>query len=143
SRGARLKIGMMAVYSIMRGNAFDTSDHCGASLSGLAARFNFKPMSEDFARFFKPGRVHRQIYTDPAIFDLEMERIFGTAWIYVGHESQVKNPGDYFATRIGRRLVVMVRDEQGRVRVIHNQCAHRGAMVVATEAGNAAEFTCC
>jgi phenylpropionate dioxygenase-like ring-hydroxylating dioxygenase large terminal subunit len=100
-------------------------------------------MSEDFARFFKPGRVHRQIYTDPAIFDLEMHHLFGTAWIYVGHESQVKQPGDYFATRIGRRPVVMVRDEEGRVRVIHNQCAHRGAMVVATESGNAPEFTCC
>jgi phenylpropionate dioxygenase-like ring-hydroxylating dioxygenase large terminal subunit len=100
-------------------------------------------MSEDFGRFFKPGRVHRQIYTDPAIFDLEMERIFGAAWIYIGHDSQVKKPGDYFATQIGRRPVVMVRDEQGKVRVIHNQCAHRGAMVVATEKGNANEFTCC
>ena len=94
-------------------------------------------MSEDFSRYFKPGRVHRQLYTDPAIFDLEMERIFGTAWIYIGHESQVKKPGDYFATQIGRRPVVMVRDERRPVRVIHNQCAHRGAMVVATEKGNA------
>ena len=45
----------------------------------------------------KPGSVHRRLYTDPAIFELEMERIFGTAWIYIGHESQVKKPGDYFA----------------------------------------------
>ena len=71
------------------------------------------------------------------------QRIFGAAWVYVGHESQVKKPGDYFATQIGRRPVVMVRDEDGSVRVIHNQCAHRGAMVVATEKGNAPEFTCC
>src|SRR6201991_3212174 len=98
---------------------------------------------QDFSRFFQPGRVHRQLYTDPAIFELEMQRIFGRAWIYIGHESQVKNPGDYFATRIGRRPVVMVRDENGGLRVIHNQCAHRGAMVVATEKGNAPEFTCC
>jgi phenylpropionate dioxygenase-like ring-hydroxylating dioxygenase large terminal subunit len=100
-------------------------------------------MSEDFAKFFAPGRVHRQIYTDPAIFELEMERVFGTAWIYVGHESQVKNPGDYFATNIGRKPVVMVRDNDGTLNVVHNQCAHRGAMVVATEKGNAPEFTCC
>jgi len=100
-------------------------------------------MNEDFSRFFKPGRVHRQIYSDPAIFEVEMQRIFGRAWIYIGHESQVKNPGDYFATQIGRRPVVMVRDENGELRVIHNQCAHRGAMVVATEKGNAPEFTCC
>jgi len=98
---------------------------------------------EDVSRLVQPGRVHRQLYTDPAIFELEMQRIFGRAWIYIGHESQVKNPGDYFATRLGRRPVVLVRDESSELRVIHNQCAHRGAMVVATEKGNAPEFTCC
>jgi phenylpropionate dioxygenase-like ring-hydroxylating dioxygenase large terminal subunit len=87
--------------------------------------------------------VHRRIYNDPAIFEVEMQRIFGRAWVYIGHASQVRKPGDYFATQMGRRPVVMVRDENGEVRVIHNQCAHRGAMVVATEKGNAPEFTCC
>jgi phenylpropionate dioxygenase-like ring-hydroxylating dioxygenase large terminal subunit len=100
-------------------------------------------MTEQLSRFVQPGRVHRQIYTDPAIFELELERIFGIAWIYVGHESQVKNPGDYFATRIGRKPVVLVRDSDRRIHVIHNQCAHRGSLVVATERGNAGEFTCC
>jgi len=100
-------------------------------------------MSQDFSKYFAPGRVHRKIYTDPAIFELEMERLFGAAWIYVGHESQVKNPGDYFATNIGRKPVVMVRDMSGALHIVHNQCAHRGAMVVATERGNAPEFTCC
>jgi len=90
-------------------------------------------MIDEMSRLVEPGRVHRRIYTDPAIFELELERIFGTAWIYIGHESQVKKPGDYFATRIGRKPVVLVRDGDGTVRVIHNQCAHRGAMVVATE----------
>src|ERR1700751_2234280 len=53
----------------------------------------------ELAQLIEPGRVHRRVYTDPAIFELEMARIFGAAWIYVGHESQVKNPGDYFCTR--------------------------------------------
>ncbi|TMJ67124.1 MAG: Rieske (2Fe-2S) protein, partial [Alphaproteobacteria bacterium] len=53
------------------------------------------------------------------------------------------DPGDYFATRMGRKPVVLVRDAEGTVRVIHNQCAHRGALVVATDQGNAGEFTCC
>jgi phenylpropionate dioxygenase-like ring-hydroxylating dioxygenase large terminal subunit len=100
-------------------------------------------MTGPLSRFVQPGRVHRQIYTDPAIFELELERIFGAAWIYIGHESQVKNPGDYFATRIGRKPVVLVRGPDRRIHVIHNQCAHRGSLVVATERGNAAEFTCC
>jgi phenylpropionate dioxygenase-like ring-hydroxylating dioxygenase large terminal subunit len=99
--------------------------------------------TQQFSGFVQPGRVHRLIYTDAAIFELELERIFGTAWIYVGHESQVKNPGDYFATTIGRKPVVLVRDSDRGIHVVHNQCAHRGSLVVATEQGNAAEFTCC
>jgi phenylpropionate dioxygenase-like ring-hydroxylating dioxygenase large terminal subunit len=91
----------------------------------------------------QPGRVHRSLYTDPEIFALEIERIFGRAWIYVGHESQVAKPGDFFATRIGLTPLLMVRGEDGAIRVLHNQCAHRGAMVVAAEDGNASEFRCC
>src|SRR5262245_13358245 len=101
------------------------------------------PSSEDLAKLVQSGRVHRKLYTDPAIFELEMQRIFGVAWVYIGHESQVRKPGDYIATRLGRKPVLIVRDVDGAVRVIHNQCAHRGAMVVATERGNASEFTCC
>ena len=97
----------------------------------------------ELSQLVAPGRVHRKLYTDPAIFELEMQRIFDAAWIYIGHESQVKNPGDYFATQMGRKPVVLVRDADGTVRVIRNQCAHRGALVVATDKGNAPEFTCC
>jgi phenylpropionate dioxygenase-like ring-hydroxylating dioxygenase large terminal subunit len=99
-------------------------------------------MQQDFSRFVQPGRVHRQIYTDPEIFELELQRIFGVAWIYVGHESQVREPGDYFCTFIGRKPVVLVRDTRGDVRVIHNQCAHRGCLVVANGRGRASEFQC-
>lgn len=97
----------------------------------------------DIGALIQPGRVHRRIYADPAIFDLEMERIFGKTWVYVGHESQVANVGDFATTRIGRRPMVMVRHSDGNIHVIHNQCAHRGAMVVAQDSGNAEEFVCC
>jgi phenylpropionate dioxygenase-like ring-hydroxylating dioxygenase large terminal subunit len=98
--------------------------------------------ADDLANAVQPARVHRKLYTDPAIFDLEMERIFRTAWLYVGHESQVRNPGDYFLTQVGRRAMVVTRDESGTLRVLHNQCAHRGAMVVASDCGHAKEFQC-
>ncbi|MFM7275024.1 MAG: ring-hydroxylating oxygenase subunit alpha, partial [Gammaproteobacteria bacterium] len=56
-------------------------------------------------------RLHRSVYTDPQIFELEMERIWGKAWIFIGHESQVREAGDYFTTNIDHRIpVVMVRD---------------------------------
>ena len=56
------------------------------------------------ADLVRPDSVHKRVYTDPAIFALEMERIYGRAWIYVGHESQVKAPGDYHTTRIGDQV---------------------------------------
>ncbi|MCW5772551.1 MAG: Rieske 2Fe-2S domain-containing protein [Rhodospirillaceae bacterium] len=72
-----------------------------------------------------------------------MERIFGRTWLYVGHESQVKNPGDFVTARMGANPVVVSRHTDGKIYVIRNQCAHRGAQVVATECGNAREFRCC
>jgi phenylpropionate dioxygenase-like ring-hydroxylating dioxygenase large terminal subunit len=80
--------------------------------------------------------VHRDVYTDPEIFELEMDRIFGRAWVYVGHESQVPNAGDYWTTLIGRDSVVMVRDKPGDVHVLHNRCPHKGARVAADGCGN-------
>jgi phenylpropionate dioxygenase-like ring-hydroxylating dioxygenase large terminal subunit len=91
----------------------------------------------------QPGRVHRSVYYDEDIFNLELERIFGSAWIYVGHESQIKTPGDFLATRIGRKPLLLVRDPDGKIRLLHNQCAHRGSMVVASEGGHTSEFRCC
>ncbi len=98
---------------------------------------------DEIRAMVQPGRVHRSLYTDPEIFDLELERIFGSAWIYVGHESQIRNPGDFLATRIGHKPLLLVRDADGRIRLLHNQCAHRGAMVVASNGGHTSEFRCC
>lgn len=103
-----------------------------------------EPLSDaDLADLVAPGRVHRRVYVDPAIFEIEMDRIFGRAWIYVGHTSQVAKPGDYFCTRVGRRPVVMARDGDGRIHVLHNRCGHRGALVVGDESGSAEDFRCC
>jgi len=87
-------------------------------------------------------RVHRRVYTDPAIFALEQQRIFGRAWLYVGHESQVAKPGDFYTTVLAGQPVVMVRAGDGAVRVLFNRCPHRGAMVAAERAGHIDLFRC-
>jgi len=97
---------------------------------------------ERLAMLVQPDRVHRSVYADPAIFELEMERIFARAWLILGHESQVREAGDYYTTRMGKEPVVVVRHEDGSVRVLVNRCAHRGSMVCAEGRGNAERFVC-
>jgi phenylpropionate dioxygenase-like ring-hydroxylating dioxygenase large terminal subunit len=94
------------------------------------------------ALLVQPDRVHRSVYADPAIFELEMERLFGRAWLVLGHDSQVKSPGDYFTTRMGREQVIVVRESTDRIQVLVNRCAHRGSMVCAEGRGNAERFVC-
>lgn len=96
----------------------------------------------DIGALVRNEQVHRNVYEDPEIFDLEMDRIFGRSWVYVGHASQIPNPGDYFCTRIGRQPVVMTRHSDGEIYVVYNRCAHRGVKVVNEECGNANKFMC-
>ena len=90
----------------------------------------------------QPDRVHRAVYTDPALFELELSRIFGRAWLVLGHESQVRNAGDFFTTRMGREPVIVTRHGDGSVRALINRCAHRGARVCEAATGTTAEFVC-
>ena len=90
----------------------------------------------------QPDRVDRRVYTDPAIFDLEMERIFGRVWLYLGHESQLPTPNSFFTTKIGRENVVISRDKAGVVRAFYNRCPHRGALVCAERSGTGPRFVC-
>jgi phenylpropionate dioxygenase-like ring-hydroxylating dioxygenase large terminal subunit len=81
--------------------------------------------------------VHRSVYTDPAIFRLEMRRIFGRAWIYLAHDSEIPNAGDYVVRHIGTQAVIVTRDKDGTVKAIFNRCTHRGATLCAFERGHA------
>jgi len=94
-------------------------------------------------RLVEPDRVHRDVYTDPEIFQLEMERLWSRTWIYVGHASQVPNAGDFITVDIAAKPVIMVRHTDGSVRVLMNRCAHKGTKVVYDVAGNTGKtFRC-
>ena len=88
-------------------------------------------------------RVHRSVYLDETIFELEMERIYARAWIYVGHASQIPDICDFLTTQIGRQPVVLSRHEDGEIYVLFNRCGHRGAVVCNESQGNARHFRCC
>jgi benzoate/toluate 1,2-dioxygenase subunit alpha len=88
-------------------------------------------------------RVHRDVYVDPEVFQLEMERLWSRTWIYVGHTSQVPQPGDFITVDIAAQPLVLVRHTDGGVRVLMNRCAHKGTKVVYDFAGNTGKtFRC-
>jgi phenylpropionate dioxygenase-like ring-hydroxylating dioxygenase large terminal subunit len=94
------------------------------------------------ADLFHGHRVHRLAYTSPEVFDLEMSRLFGKTWVYVGHASEVARPGDFKTTKIGREPVLLIRDDSEQVTVLFNRCAHRGAVVCRQERGSANRLRC-
>ncbi|MFN0302714.1 MAG: aromatic ring-hydroxylating oxygenase subunit alpha, partial [Burkholderiales bacterium] len=98
--------------------------------------------AEEIAALVAPDRVHRRVYTDRDIFDLEMVRIFDRCWIFLAHESQIPNAGDFYVTQLGREQVIVTRDQQGAIHAVVNRCAHRGAEVCAVHTGNTASFVC-
>jgi phenylpropionate dioxygenase-like ring-hydroxylating dioxygenase large terminal subunit len=96
----------------------------------------------DVDHLVRPDRVHRTIYTDPAIFEAEMRLIYERTWVFIGHESEVAQPGDYKTTWMGRNPVIMCRDKNGEIFVLMNRCMHRGALVCREERGNSTAFRC-
>jgi len=99
--------------------------------------------NEEIATLVRDDCVHKSVYTDPELFQLEMDRIYGHAWIYVGHESQVPKVGDYHTTRIGDQDVIMVRSADQKVHVLYNRCPHKGAQLVGDADGNVGRFFRC
>ncbi len=87
-------------------------------------------------------RVDTRIYTDPAVFKDEMQRIFETTWVYVGHTCEVAEPGDYKTASIGFNPVVVSRAEDGEIHVFLNECRHRGNAVCRASRGSARKFEC-
>jgi phenylpropionate dioxygenase-like ring-hydroxylating dioxygenase large terminal subunit len=100
------------------------------------------PFRLSIADLVKPDRVHKSVYTDPDLFEEEIRRVHYRTWIYIGHESQVPNHGDYYATRIAAQPVVMVRHSDDSIRVLYNRCGHKGVKVVGNRCGNAKMFRC-
>ena len=69
-------------------------------------------------------------YRDPEIAELEEERIFAHSWQLVSHEARLPNPGDYVSGRAGSQPVLVLRDDEGRLRAFRNVCRHRGSRLL-------------
>jgi len=96
----------------------------------------------DVANFIidKPGetfQVNRRLFTDPQIFLLEMKYIYEKVWVYMAHESEIPNAYDYMTAWLGRKPIMISRDQHGELRGFINACTHRGATLCRTKVGNA------
>jgi benzoate/toluate 1,2-dioxygenase subunit alpha len=87
--------------------------------------------------------VHRDVYINQEVFDLEMQHLFANTWAYVGHDSQVAKAGDYVTTTVGAQPVILVRHTDGAVHVLYNRCPHKGTKIAIDGCGNTGKFFRC
>ncbi|WP_134727521.1 aromatic ring-hydroxylating oxygenase subunit alpha [Amycolatopsis nivea] len=96
-----------------------------------------------FGPLVRPDRVHRTLYTDPAVFAEEMTKVFGgRSWVYLAHESQLPEPHSFLSVRMGLRPVLVTRDRAGKLHAVFNRCSHRAATICREEQGVAKSFQC-
>ena len=86
--------------------------------------------------------VHRSAMTSPDVLEMERHRVFDRCWLYLGHESEVPNAGDYRRRKVGGRPLFFIRASDGEIRVFYNTCRHRGALVCRNDQGNGEIFQC-
>jgi nitrite reductase/ring-hydroxylating ferredoxin subunit len=94
-------------------------------------------------QWVQPEQVHRDLYTSEDIFALEMQRLWQRSWLFVGHDSQIPQAGDFITTVLAGQPVLMVRADDGRISVLHNRCAHKGAALSSLPQGNTGRLLRC
>jgi phenylpropionate dioxygenase-like ring-hydroxylating dioxygenase large terminal subunit len=87
-------------------------------------------------------RIHTSLYTDAAIFETEMDRIFNNTWVWVAHASEIPDTGSFKMSHVGRQPVIVTRDREGKVHVMLNRCRHRAGSVCEQRRGKAKGFVC-
>lgn len=84
----------------------------------------------------------REYYTSAELFELDMQKVFFTQWLYVGHESQIPKCGDFLTYEVGAESIVISRTEEGNVCAFFNVCRHRGARILQESRGCAQALRC-
>src|SRR6476620_6298774 len=77
------------------------------------------------AGFSLPGRF----YSGELVYRAELERIWHSGWLFVGHACEVANPGDYFTFSVGDDSLIIIRDDDNKINALWNVCRHRGTQI--------------
>ena len=115
-----------------------------SSLTDLSPRARAGSFTAERLRaLVQPDRVHRDLYIDPELFELEQQHFFANTWNYVGHDSQLPAAGDYLSVELAGRPLIVVRHVDGSVQVLMNRCAHKGSRLVSAPSGNTGKYFRC
>ncbi|WP_404799147.1 aromatic ring-hydroxylating oxygenase subunit alpha [Bacillus aerolatus] len=88
------------------------------------------------------GLMPQWAVTDKDIYELERRQIFGKTWQFLGHESELKEPGSYVTRWIASDPVLLVKTNSGEIKAYLNSCTHRGAHLCTADFGKKKTFTC-
>lgn len=105
-------------------------------------RSEIEDFIENVGASLQDGLLPARVFNDQDVFQLELERVFGKSWLFVGHESEIPDPGDYAQRYLGTDPFIFVRDEKGEINVLFDSCRHHGAKLCKAEQGNTSHFRC-
>ena len=91
----------------------------------------------------RPGyTLPREFYVDPDVHQLDLDHIFYSQWLFVGHDCEMPKPGDYITLKVGDYPIIVVRDRQQNIRAFHNTCRHRGSRICSAAKGSSVRLVC-
>ncbi len=86
--------------------------------------------------------ISRRAWSDERVYQLEKRGIFGKAWLFLGHETQIPNTGDFVQAYMCETPIILARGEDDDIYACINSCSHRGLPVCRADHGNTKRFVC-
>ena len=102
------------------------------------------PVFRKAAETFQSGvkTLPQRYFVSPEIFAEELQKIFATQWVLVGHQSQLAEPGDYFLAQVAGESLIVTKDQRSTIRAFYNVCRHRGARLCEARSGHLSAIQC-
>lgn len=86
--------------------------------------------------------LEREFYCSPEEYQVDLDLVWYRDWLFVGHDCEVLNPGNYLTVQVGEYPVIVLRDRDGSLKAFHNSCRHRGSRICSAEKGTATRLVC-
>jgi Rieske 2Fe-2S family protein len=84
----------------------------------------------------------RSFYSDPEIYQTDIDLIWRKGWLFAGHSCEIAKPGDWFTLQLDTDSIILIRDDEGQARALHNVCRHRGSLLCEDACGHTKKLVC-